>query len=286
MTPIPKTLALPLAALLAGAVIAGCGDDETASRTTPTTTAGAGPTTVSGPFALVAKPPSGFDELKGTATLVRARAGTDASIELHGLKPNADYMSHLHAGDCDDADPGGPHFKFDAGGPETPPNEIHLPLRSDADGDGAAKAHDDKTVPTGEGRSIVVHTAAAASGSSTTGGHAHPAKIACAQLGDSATSSGAATQTTTTASAGLVIAVRDGKPVGGVQELTVEKGDRVRFTVTADQAEEIHTHGYDIAEDVAPGKPARFDFTASIEGIFEAELEKAGVQILKLTVNP
>ena len=287
----PRTLALPLAALLAGAPIAGCGDDdEKTSNTTPATTAGAATTTLSGRFELVAKPPAGFDDVTGTARLVRSAGGTDAAIELRGLKPNTDYASHLHAGDCDEADPGGPHFMFDADGSDMPPNEIHLPLRSDADGNGTAKAHADKTVPPGTGRSIVIHTVPADSGSSADAGHSRAVKFACAQLGDSAASDGTAsdgaTQTTTTASAGLTIAVRDNKPVGGVQKLTVNKGDRVRFTVTADQPEEVHTHGYDIAKDVAPGKPARFDFKASIEGIFEAELEQAGVPILKLTVNP
>jgi hypothetical protein len=35
-----------------------------------------------------------------------------------------------------------------------------------------------------------------------------------------------------------------------------------------------------------PGKPARYVFRANIEGIFEVELEEAGVQLIKLQVDP
>jgi hypothetical protein len=84
----------------------------------------------------------------------------------------------------------------------------------------------------------------------------------------------------------IAVTVKALKPVGGVQALKVKKGQRVRFSVSSDRSEEVHAHGYDIAKDVAPGKPARFDFPASIEGIFEVELEHASVPILKLTVNP
>jgi hypothetical protein len=82
------------------------------------------------------------------------------------------------------------------------------------------------------------------------------------------------------------IEVKGGEPVGGVQELTYTAGDEVRFDVEADVAEEVHVHGYDIIENVSPGKPASFEFPADIEGGFEVELEGAHVQIAELTVQP
>ena len=82
------------------------------------------------------------------------------------------------------------------------------------------------------------------------------------------------------------IRVRDGRPVGGVRELEVEKGDVVRFQVTADVPEEVHVHGYDLFEDVGPGKPARFRFDADIEGIFEIEFEGSHTHIAELRVEP
>ena len=84
----------------------------------------------------------------------------------------------------------------------------------------------------------------------------------------------------------IVITVKDGKPVGGIKEIEVKKGDHVRFEVVCDSKQEIHVHGYDISEDAAPGSPARFDFTATLEGVFEVELEASATQIVKLTVSP
>lgn len=79
---------------------------------------------------------------------------------------------------------------------------------------------------------------------------------------------------------------KDGKPVGGVAEITVNKGDEVRFRVESAIAEEIHLHGYDLMKDVPAGGSVSFDFPAEIEGIFEAELEGRAEQILELKVEP
>lgn len=84
----------------------------------------------------------------------------------------------------------------------------------------------------------------------------------------------------------LTIQVVDEKPVGGVAKLKVKKGDQIHFIVESDSKQEVHLHGYDVAKDVDPGEPAEFDLKATIEGVFEAELEDPGVQILKLTVEP
>jgi hypothetical protein len=87
------------------------------------------------------------------------------------------------------------------------------------------------------------------------------------------------------------IRVRGGTAVGGVQRVQANKGDTVRIVVTSDASDEIHLHGYDIYEDVGPGKPARFVFRADIEGIFEIEshvAEDAGKDPLlaRLVVEP
>src|SRR3954453_12070292 len=82
------------------------------------------------------------------------------------------------------------------------------------------------------------------------------------------------------------IVVKNGKPVGGVQDLEFNKGDTVQFKVTSDVSDEVHLHGYDIGKDVAPGHPVRFKFKATIDGEFEAELEDRKEQIISLKVNP
>jgi hypothetical protein len=76
------------------------------------------------------------------------------------------------------------------------------------------------------------------------------------------------------------------KPVGGVKRIRVKKGDIVRFTVTSDKADSVHLHGYDVEKPVGPGTPARYVFKASIDGIFEVELENAASQLISLRVDP
>jgi hypothetical protein len=83
-----------------------------------------------------------------------------------------------------------------------------------------------------------------------------------------------------------VIVVEHGKPVGGVEDLTYNAGERVRFEVRSDVSDEIHVHGYDLMKDVEAGGSVEFDFPATIEGVFEAELEGRGEEIAQLTVNP
>ena len=82
------------------------------------------------------------------------------------------------------------------------------------------------------------------------------------------------------------ITVRNGKPVGGVKKLSYESGDRIRFVVTSDVADEVHVHGYDIARDVPAGGSVRFGFPAKLEGIFEVELEGRAEQVAELRVSP
>lgn len=82
------------------------------------------------------------------------------------------------------------------------------------------------------------------------------------------------------------IVIRNGVPVGGVAELSFDAGDRIRFKIDSDVSDEVHVHGYDISKDVEAGGSVGFDFPADIEGVFEAELESRGEQIVELTVNP
>ncbi len=94
--------------------------------------------------------------------------------------------------------------------------------------------------------------------------------------------------TTSNAAVGAVptIVVKNGKPVGGIRELTYSKGDQVRFKVDSDVSDEIHVHGYDLMKDVKAGGSVSFDFPADLEGVFEAELEGRKEQIIELRVNP
>ena len=67
---------------------------------------------------------------------------------------------------------------------------------------------------------------------------------------------------------------------------TARQNDNLTVTVTADRAEEIHLHGYDIVFHPAPGKPDTKTFKADKSGDFEIEIETTGTPLGKLTVNP
>ena len=61
----------------------------------------------------------------------------------------------------------------------------------------------------------------------------------------------------------LTIRVKDLAPVGGVREIKVDKGNRLRFNVSSDRPENVHLHGYDIEKPVGPGKVASFSLMAN-----------------------
>jgi hypothetical protein len=88
------------------------------------------------------------------------------------------------------------------------------------------------------------------------------------------------------ASQEATIEIKDGEPVGGIQDLSFTAGDDIRFTVESDADYEIHFHGYDIAKDVKAGGSVSYDVPATIEGVFEVEIEDTATQIAEITVNP
>jgi hypothetical protein len=81
------------------------------------------------------------------------------------------------------------------------------------------------------------------------------------------------------------ITVRGGKPAGGIRQVTVTRGRRVVLIVTSDVADHVHLHGYNLTRDVAPGKPARLSFRATIAGTVEVELEESGVPLARITAK-
>jgi nucleotide-binding universal stress UspA family protein len=102
-------------------------------------------------------------------------------------------------------------------------------------------------------------------------------------------STGAATTAPTTTApkpVQIVVRVRGGKPVDGIVRAQAKKGDPVVVIVGSDVSDEVHVHGYDLMVDVAPGRPVRIRFDATLTGRFEIELEQRGEQIAQLTVLP
>jgi hypothetical protein len=288
----PKKAVAVLLVLAASIALAACGSSGSDSEET-----------INGQFELVPDAPSGYSELAGEAELTRSEGGTQASIQLSGLKPDTAYVAHVHAAGCDQPDPGGPHFKFDKNGSDEPPNEIHFSFTSSAEGEGEAQAENEREVPTGEAGSIVLHLGEAegdeamsheegdeamSHGSMEHGGHSHADKIACAELegGEEASTTAEGSGGEGSGKGGTTIVVKNGEPVGGVQRLEYSAGEQIEFTVDSDVADEIHVHGYDLMKDVPAGGSVSFSFPAEIEGIFEAELEGRKEQIAEIRVNP
>jgi hypothetical protein len=82
------------------------------------------------------------------------------------------------------------------------------------------------------------------------------------------------------------IVVKDGQPVGGVQEFTFTEGGEINFVVKSDVSDEVHFHGYDIGKDVEAGGQVEFNVPATISGVFEVELENRVVPLAEITVDP
>jgi hypothetical protein len=84
-----------------------------------------------------------------------------------------------------------------------------------------------------------------------------------------------------------IVVDAEGHPVGGIQDLTYHAGDQIHFKVEVPFEEEVHLHGYDIPKEVPKGGgTVTYDLPATLEGVFEAELEDRKEQILQLTVEP
>lgn len=83
----------------------------------------------------------------------------------------------------------------------------------------------------------------------------------------------------------IEVTVRDGE-VDGPLKPQVEQGQTVRIVVDTDVADEVHVHGYDLMAEVEPGRPAELVFEATAPGVFEVELEDAGLLLLQLKVVP
>ena len=73
---------------------------------------------------------------------------------------------------------------------------------------------------------------------------------------------------------------------GKERELEFTKGETVRFRVRHDAPEEVHVHGYDVSQDIEAGKTRTVSFEATLEGIYEIELEQSGTSIGSLKVEP
>lgn len=84
----------------------------------------------------------------------------------------------------------------------------------------------------------------------------------------------------------LKATIKNGGPNGGPKLWKVPQGERVVIEIRSDVEEEAHLHEpYDKSTPLRPGTLGRIEFTASITGVVELELEASGVLIGTLTVR-
>lgn len=80
------------------------------------------------------------------------------------------------------------------------------------------------------------------------------------------------------------ITVAGGKVSTADRTVKIKRGQSVALTITSDQADEVHVHGYDLTLDLVAGKPTTIKFDADQTGKFEVELHEAGTVLVRLEV--
>lgn len=83
----------------------------------------------------------------------------------------------------------------------------------------------------------------------------------------------------------IVVTVAGGSVEGGADRHAVALGSVLAIEVTLDVADEVHVHGYDVFAEAVAGDTATVLFVADIPGVFEVELEHAGLRIADIEVS-
>jgi hypothetical protein len=100
----------------------------------------------------------------------------------------------------------------------------------------------------------------------------------------STTTSGAPSTTVVASGVSIDVVVTD-DGVDGEDRYDVPLGEEVTITVTSTFADEVHVHSYDLFAPLEPDVPGRITFVADVPGVFEVELENAGVPLFELVVE-
>ncbi|RJK97613.1 hypothetical protein [Vallicoccus soli] len=89
-----------------------------------------------------------------------------------------------------------------------------------------------------------------------------------------------------TAAREIEVAIADGEVSPATGTYDIAEGDRVRITVTSDEQDELHVHGFGGPSlDLEPGVPGTLELTADETGQFEVETHGAGLLLFTLAVR-
>jgi FtsP/CotA-like multicopper oxidase with cupredoxin domain len=84
----------------------------------------------------------------------------------------------------------------------------------------------------------------------------------------------------------IELVVAKGRLTSGAPVLKVKQGDHVQLAITADSADELHLHGYNLHLNLKPGQRALLDFVARKTGRFTYELHHADIELGAIEVYP
>ncbi|MFT4745077.1 MAG: hypothetical protein ACI9AD_000926 [Nitriliruptoraceae bacterium] len=130
------------------------GDMDMGSSAAPRADEVEGATLRQADFIVLDGAPKGFAGAGGTAFLALDGA-TTLTVDVMGLAADTAVIGHLHAESC--ATNGGPHFKFDADGGDTPPNEVHIAATADDTGSFSISVTNEMAAT--DAMSVVIHAA-------------------------------------------------------------------------------------------------------------------------------
>ena len=80
------------------------------------------------------------------------------------------------------------------------------------------------------------------------------------------------------------VSIKDGEM--SPEQVSAHQGDTVTLRVSTDEPTELHVHGYDVEQEVKPGRKAEIDFEADLTGRFEIEDHETERELGVLQVRP
>ena len=118
-------------------------------------------------------------------------------------------------------------------------------------------------------------------------GEAEPSEpsTSAASAASSAPESSAASTEETEKVVEISVAVTDGNVRPKPRRVEVDRDSQVRLLVTSDVDDELHVHGFDIAEPLEAGRTTTVELVADQSGIFEVETHESELELLQLEVR-
>ncbi len=138
------------------------------------------------------------------------------------------------------------------------------------------------------GLSLVAACAGADSAGSASGGQAAPTPSAPAASAPASPAPSGPTGLAGATAADVVtyqVTINGGNIEPRPDVVKVRLGQTVRLTVTSDQHDEVHVHGYEVSAELEPNKPATVEFKADTAGTFEVETHHSGKLLFRLQVQ-